>query len=73
MRITIQLPGNGGTELEADRELRRAFQVLRQALIQTRGGGKFADSSTAIILSRETDGPKALAALKLAGIQALAL
>jgi hypothetical protein len=70
MRITIQPWDGAGTELGTDRELRRAFNVLRDALIQTRGGGRFADSSAAIILARETDAPVALAALKLAGIRA---
>jgi len=72
MRITIQPPGAAGTELQADNELRRAFGVLRGAGILTRGGGRFADSSIAIILSHETDAQPALAALKEAGIQALA-
>ena len=72
MRITIQTPGTAGTELETDRELNRAFNVLHNALIQTRGGGRFADSSTAIILAHESDAPGALAALKQAGIRALA-
>jgi hypothetical protein len=72
MRITIR-PSDAGTELETDQELRRAFKVLDDALIGTRGGGKFADSSAAIILSRETDAPGALAALKRAGIRALAI
>ena len=71
MRITIQMPATAGTQLETDRELHRAFNVLRNALIQTRGGGRFADSSAAIILARETDAPVALAALKEAGIRAL--
>jgi hypothetical protein len=71
MRITIQPQGDAGTELETDRELRRAFRVLHNALIGTRGGGRFADSSAAIILARETDAPEALAALKQAGIRAL--
>ncbi len=71
MRITIQPQDDAGTELETDQELRRAFNVLRNALIQTRGGGRFADSSAAIILTRETDAPEALAALKHAGIRAL--
>jgi hypothetical protein len=73
VRITIRAPSDAGTELQTDQELRRAFQVLHNALIRTRGGGKFADSSAAIILSYETDGPGALAALKLAGIRALAI
>jgi acyl-coenzyme A thioesterase PaaI-like protein len=72
MRITIGSPGIAGTELQADNELRRAFGVLHGAGILTRGGGRFADSSVAIILSRETDAPHALAALKEAGIRALA-
>ena len=72
MRITIQTWGTAGTELETDRELHRAFNVLHNALIQTRGGGRFADNSAAIILAREADGPGALAALKQAGIRALA-
>ena len=71
MRITIQPPGDTGTELETDQELRRAFIVLRDAL-RTRGGGRFADSSAAILLARETDAPGALAALERAGIRALA-
>ena len=71
MRITIQPPGAAGTELQAENELRRAFGVLRGASIPTRGGGRFADSSAAIILSRDTDAPRALAALKEAGIRAL--
>ncbi len=70
MRITIQPRDGAGSELGTDRELRRAFSVLRNALIRTRGGGRFADSSAAIILAQETDGPEALAALKLAGIGA---
>jgi len=73
MRITIRAPSDPGTVVETDQELRRAFQVLRDAPIRTRGGGKFADSSAAIILSRETDAPGALAALKEAGIRALAI
>jgi hypothetical protein len=72
VRITIQAPNNNGTELENDRELHRAFDVLHNALIRTRGGGRFADSATAIILARETDTPGALAALQEAGIRALA-
>ena len=72
MRITIQSSHDAGTELETDQELRRAFNVLHNALIRTRGGGRFADTSAAIILARETDAPGALAALKQAGIRALA-
>jgi hypothetical protein len=72
MRITIQASDDRGTELETIRELHRAFLVLHDALIQTRGGGRFADSSAAIILARETDAPGALVALKQAGIRALA-
>jgi len=71
MRITIQSRYDAGTELETEGELRRAFNVLHNALIRTRGGGRFADSSAAIILARETDAPEALAALKQAGIRAL--
>jgi hypothetical protein len=71
MRITIQPRDDVATELGTDRELRRAFTVLRNALIGTRGGGRFADSSATIILTRETDAPEALAALKQAGIRAL--
>ena len=71
MRITIQPQDDAGTELGTDRDLRRAFTVLHNALIQTCGGGRFADSSAAIILARETDAPDALAALKQAGIRAL--
>ena len=71
MRITIQPQDDAGTELETERELRHAFNVLHNALIRTRGGGRFADSSAAIILARETDAPEALAALKQAGIRAL--
>jgi hypothetical protein len=72
MRITIQSPADGGTELETDRELHRAFVILHNALVRTRGGGRFADSSAAIILARETDAAVALAALEQAGIRALA-
>jgi len=72
MRITIYAPSDAGTQFETDRELRRAFNVLHNALIRTRGGGRFADSSAAIILALETDAPGALAALKQAGIRALA-
>jgi hypothetical protein len=50
----------------------RAFNVLHNAFIQTRGGGRFADSSAAIVLARESDSPDALAALEQAGIRALA-
>ena len=71
MRITIQQQDDAATELGTDRELRRAFTVLHNALIQTRGGGRFADSWAAIILARETDALDALAALKQAGIRAL--
>jgi hypothetical protein len=70
MRITIQPQDDTATELGTDSELRRAFTVLHNALIRTRGGGRFADSSAAIILARETDAPQALAALKEAGIRA---
>lgn len=72
MRITIQPPSDTATEFESDRELQRAFKVLHGALIGTRGGGRFADASIAIVLARETDTPAALAALKQAGISALA-
>jgi hypothetical protein len=72
VRITIQPLGNAGTEFGTDRELRRAFDVLHSVLIQTRGGGRFADSSAAIILARDTDMSEALAALNRAGIGALA-
>lgn len=71
MRIIVQPQDDAATELETDLELRRAFTVLHNALIRTRGGGRFADSSAAIILARETDAPQALAALTEAGIRAL--
>jgi hypothetical protein len=71
MRITIQW-GTAGTQVETDQKLHRAFDVLHDARIQTRGGGRFADSSSAIILARETDAAAAFAALKQAGIPALA-
>ena len=71
MRITIEASSDSSTELEADRELQKAFTVLHDALIGTRGGGRFADSAAAIILLHATDAPKALAALKRAGIRAL--
>jgi hypothetical protein len=71
MRVTILAPGYPGTELETDQELRRAFDVLHKALIRTSGGGRFADSPAAIILSRETDAAGALTALRQAGIRAL--
>ena len=59
MRITIQAPNEGGPQLEATRELQRAFVVPHHADIQTRGGRQFADSSIAIILAREADALKA--------------
>jgi hypothetical protein len=65
MRITIQTAGDGGSRLQSDGALQRAFGALH------RGGGQFADSSTAVILAREADALKALAVLKLAGIRAL--
>jgi len=71
MRIMIQPQDDAATELGTARELQHAFTVLHNALIPIRGGGRFADSSAAIILARETDAPEALAALKLAGIRAL--
>jgi hypothetical protein len=71
MRITIQTPSGGALQLEANRELQRAFAVLHHADIRTRGGGQFADSAMAIILARDADALKALAVLKLAGIRAL--
>ncbi len=71
MRITIQAPSSRASELEADRELRKAFVVLHDASIDTRGGGRFADSAAAIILLREGDASEALAALEKAGIRAL--
>ena len=70
MTITIQPPANAGT-VEIDRELHRAFDVLHNALIRTRGGGRFAQISAAIILAHEADGPVALAALGRAGIRAV--
>jgi hypothetical protein len=72
MRITIQVPNADDTELVTDRELHRAFDVLHDATIRTRGGGRFADCSAAIILTLETDTLGALAALERAGIRALA-
>ncbi len=71
MRITIHPQDDSGSQSELDGELQRAFVVLHRADIQTRGGGRFADSSIAIILAREVDALKALAALDLAGIRAL--
>ena len=64
MRITIQPSGHTATEFETNQELGRALAVLHNALIRTRGGGRFADSSAGIILARETDGPGALAAME---------
>ena len=71
MRITVRPQDDAGTELGTDRERRRALMSYTGALIRTRGVGRFADNSAAIILARETDAPQALAALKLAGIRAL--
>jgi hypothetical protein len=71
MRITIQTPSGVGPQAGVNGELQRAFVVLHRADIKTRGGGQFADNSTAIILAREADALKALAVLKLAGIRAL--
>lgn len=71
MRITIHAADDGGSQSELDGELHRAFAILHGADIKTRGGGRFADSSIAIILARKTDARKALAVLRLAGIRAL--
>ncbi len=71
MRITIQAPRDRASELEADRELQKAFVVLHAACISTRGGGRFADNAASIIPLRESDASEALAALGKAGIQAL--
>jgi hypothetical protein len=56
MRITIHAPGDGASQAKNDGEFQRAFVVLHRADIQSRGGGRFADSSIAIILTREADG-----------------
>ena len=69
MRITIQA-SSGQAESEVDLQLHRAFVALHDARIDTRGGGRFTDGETAIILLHATDALKALAALKSAGIQA---
>jgi hypothetical protein len=73
VRITIEPQNDTDTGLGTNREFRRAFTVLHNALIRTRGGGRFADSSAVIVIAHETDAPEALAALKQAGIRALAL
>ena len=70
LRITIQPQDDATTDLGTD-PARLVLTVLRNALIRTRGGGRFADSSAATILASETDAPEALAALKQAGIRAL--
>jgi hypothetical protein len=73
MRIVIGLPTVTVEEFEVDQRLKRAFEVLHDSVIRTRGGGRFADSPAAIILEREIDAPVALAALEKAGIQAAAM
>jgi hypothetical protein len=72
MRITIQSSHDCCTELETDEELRRAFNILHNVLIRTRGGGRCFRRVSSNLLAREADAPEALAALKQAGIRALA-
>lgn len=72
MRIMLQPLSGSQKDFEIDQALQRAFGILHEALIRTRGGGRFADSSGAIILARDSDAPLALAALKGAGIEASA-
>jgi hypothetical protein len=71
MRITIQPSADNGAESVVDLRLQRAFKVLHEAHIGTRGGGRFADASTAIVLPRETDVAAALAALNHLGASVL--
>ena len=72
MRITIQSSHDCCTELETDEELRRALISYTMFSFERAAEADVSDASAAIILARETDAPEALAALKQAGIRALA-
>jgi hypothetical protein len=67
MRILLQPPRPDAPSFEVDFEIQKALVALHGYSIAIRGAGRFA---AAIVLQRETDAMRALAALKDAGIRA---
>ena len=70
MRILLQPPRPGASSFEVDFEIQKALIALRGYSIKIRGAGRFGDGTAAIVLQRETDTGRALAALKDAGVRA---
>jgi hypothetical protein len=70
MRILLQPPRPDAPSFEVDFEIQKALVALHGYSIKIRGAGRFGDGAAAIVLQRETDADRALAALKDAGIRA---
>jgi len=70
MRILLQPPRADAPSFEVDFEIQKALVALHDYSIRIRGAGRFGDGSAAIVLQRESDAPRALSALKDAGIRA---
>jgi hypothetical protein len=70
MRILLQPPRPDAPSFEVDFEIQKALVALHGNSIKIRGAGRFGDGAAAIVLQRENDAARALAALRGAGIRA---
>ena len=70
MQILLQPPRLGAPSFEVDFEIQKALVALHGYSIKIGGAGRFGDGSAAIVLQRDNDAARALAALKEAGIRA---
>ena len=70
MRILLHPPTPDAPSFEVDFEIQKALVALHQHSIKIRGAGRFGDGAAAIVLQRENEAGRALAALNSAGIRA---
>ena len=70
MRILLQPPRADAPSFEVDFEIQKALVALHGYSIRIRGAGRFGDGVAAIVLQRDSDAPRALSALRDAGIRA---
>ena len=69
MQIFLQPPNPEALSFEVDFQIQQAIVALRGSSVVIRGAGRFGGGQSAIILQRDTDVSRALAALQMAGIR----
>jgi hypothetical protein len=71
MTILLDPPKPDSPTFEIDHQIALALAALHDALVKIRGAGRFGDHAASIVLARDGDTDRALAALHGVGVNAV--